>query len=220
VGLIVPQAEGQSWFLLFEYKPIGYVPDTEKDSLDADAILTSIREGTEESNKIRIEQGIAPLHIVGWHEQPHYDEQSHNLAWTILGESVEEGQTRQVINHNIRLLGRTGYMSVVLVAAPEDLTGLLPEVKEIISGFSYKTGKRYAEYVQGDKLAAIGLTALIAGGAGAAAANAGFFKVLAKAGKGIIIAILAVLGAIWRGIKSSFGGSRNEYAGRVERTDA
>lgn len=110
----------------------------------------------------------------------------------------------------IRLLGRTGYMSVVLVADPAELTQVLPEVKQILTGFSYKAGKRYAEYVQGDKLAGIGLTALIAGGAGAAAASTGLFKTLAKAGKGIIIALLAILGAVWRGIKSMFGGSREE----------
>lgn len=210
VGMIVPQAEGQDWFLLFEYNPIGYVPDNEKDSLDADAILTSIREGTEEANKIRSERGVAPLHIIGWQDKPYYDEQTHNLTWTVLADSEENGQAYQIVNHNIRLLGRTGYMSVVLVADPEELSGVLPEVKQILNGFSYKTGKRYAEYIQGDKLAGIGLTALIAGGAGAAAANTGLFKALAKAGKGIVIAILAFLGMVWRGIKSLFGGSREE----------
>lgn len=210
VGMIVPQAEAQNWFLLFEYNPIGYVPDHEKDSLDADAILASIREGTEEANKTRNERGIAPLHIIGWQDKPYYDEQTHNLTWTILADSEEDGQTYQIVNHNIRLLGRTGYMSVVLVADPEELPGLLPEVKQILGGFAYKTGQRYAEYVQGDKLATIGLTALIAGGAGAAAANTGFFKALAKFGKGIVIAIMALLGAVWRGIKSIFGGSREE----------
>ncbi|MEZ4861085.1 MAG: DUF2167 domain-containing protein [Caldilineaceae bacterium] len=218
VGMIVPRAEGQDWFLLFEHKPIGYVPDKEKDQLDADAILTSIKEGTKESNKIRAERGIAPLHIIGWYEEPHYDEQSHNLTWTILADSEEEGKTYQLVNYNTRLLGRTGYMSVVLVADPEELKGLLPEVHEILGGFSYKQGKRYAEYVQGDKLAQIGLTALIAGGAGAAVVQTGLLKTLAKFGKALILGILAVLGAIWHGIKSLFGG-KDKYAVDPQQTN-
>lgn len=62
LGMIVSNAENEDWFLLFEYEPSGYIPDDEKDQLDADAILASIREGTEESNKTRAERGIAPLH--------------------------------------------------------------------------------------------------------------------------------------------------------------
>jgi uncharacterized membrane-anchored protein len=205
VGMIVPKAEGANWFIIFEFDPIGYVRDDEKDNIDAAAILQSVQSGTEEANKIRVKNGFPPLTVIGWHEAPHYEETSHNLAWTLLAE--EGGDGRQVVNYNVRLLGRTGYMSVVLVTDPATLDTVKPEVEKILAGFSYKPGKRYAEYIAGDKVATYGLTALIAGGAGAAATKAGFFKSIAKFGKLIFLAIVAFFGAMSRALKGFFGRS-------------
>ena len=72
-------------------------------------------------------------------------------------------------------------------------------MEAVIGAFTYKLGKRYAEWVPGDKVAEYGLTALVAAGAGAAAVKLGFFAVLgkffAKSAKLVIIA-LAGLGGI------------------------
>ncbi len=201
IGLIMPGDEERSWFLLFEYDPIGYIKDDDKDDIDANALLESIRAGTEEANKQREEMGISPLHIVGWYEEPHYDTASNNLVWAILGED-DEGQ---VVNYNTRLLGRYGYTSVVLVTEPEALDADKNEVAEIMSSFSYKQGKKYSEFKEGDKVAAIGLTALIAGGAGAAAAKFGLFKFLAKAWKAVAAGAVALFAAIGGFLKKLFG---------------
>ena len=83
-----------------------------------------------------------------------------------------------------------------------------PEVDEIISNFSYKKGKSYAEYVQGDKVAKYGLTALIAGGAAATASKFGLFKILAKAWKLVIIAVIGFFAALKNKIKSLFSGKQ------------
>lgn len=95
-------------------------------------------------------------------------------------------------------------MSAVLVADSEQLTVLKPELAGIISSFSYKKGSRYAEFVQGDKLAKIGLAALIAGGAGAVAVKLGLFQALAKFWKVLVVGILAFFGAIWKVLKGLF----------------
>jgi uncharacterized membrane-anchored protein len=203
LGIIVPTDESANWFLILEYASVGYIKDDEKDSIDADALLASIRENTEQANELREEQGVAPIHVIGWYEKPHYDDQSHNLVWTILGES--EGE--RVANYNVRLLGRSGYTSVVLVTDEATLDQYKPEVEHILAAFSYKSGKTYAEYREGDKVAKYGLTALVAGGAGAAMAKTGLFKVLAKYVKFVILAIIAFLGALWKKIKSIFSGS-------------
>ncbi len=194
-GFLAPTAEDQNWFIVFEYDPIGYVPDDEKDELDADAILASIRQGTEEANELRREQGVEAIHVKGWYEVPHYDEVSHNLVWAILGEG-DEG--RQVVNYNIRLLGRYGYTSATLVGAPEEFEAFKGVLTDIVSTFRYKTGKDYLSFVQGDKVAKYGLTALVAGGVGAAAAKTGLFKILAKGGKAIFVAIFAAVGGAWK----------------------
>ncbi len=199
VGLIASK-EGENWFIVFEYDSIGYVKDDEKESIDSDALLKTIKEATDYANKQRAQKGFAPLNVVGWYEKPHYDVESHNLVWALLGESENE----QIVNYNTRLLGRYGYMSIVLVTDPETLDSLKSTLTQIVENFSYKEGKSYAAYVQGDKIAKYGLIALVAGGAGATAAKFGFFKFLAKGGKAIILAIIVFLGAAWAKIKSFF----------------
>jgi len=173
VGLVAPKEESKLWFVVFEYDPIGYVSDEEKDTLDSQAILESIKQGTEEANKIRIKQGVSPMNVIGWYEEPHYDVDSHNLVWAVLGEEEEAGTKFRTVNYNTRLLGRHGVMAVVLVTDPATLDSDKPEVEDLIAHFSWKAGKSYAEWVAGDKVAEIGLTALVAGGAGAVLAKTG-----------------------------------------------
>ena len=208
VGLVIPKNREAGWFIVFEYRPVGYVRDTEKDSIDSDAILKSIKAGTEKANKVREEKGFAPLNVIGWHENPHYDTQSHNLVWALLAESKDG----QVVNYNVRLLGRHGFMSTVLVTDPSTLAACKPEVDSIIKNFSYKSGKSYAEFVKGDKVAQYGLTALIAGGAGAAAVKFGFLKILAKFWKIVAVAIIGFFGVLWRIIKTILGRGDSEIS--------
>lgn len=205
IGLVAPSSEGESWLLVFKFLDVGYVKDDEKDKIDADALLTSIREGTEEANKERQSRGIPGLHVTGWKQKPTYDSKTHNFTWALLAKS-DDGT--EVVNYNIRILGREGYMSVTLADAPENLEVSKPVVERILSKFSFKSGKTYAEFRQGDKVAQYGLAALVAAGAGAAAVKLGLFavvgKFLAKAWKLVIIGIAAV-GA---GLKRLFGGGR------------
>lgn len=204
VGLIIPKSTGLNWFVVFEYFPVGYIKDEDKDNIDADAILKSLKEGTEASNKFRKERGIPPIHVTGWYLEPYYDTSTNNLTWSTLlaSEGSEEGV--ETVNHNIRLLGRHGYMSVVLVADRATLDTFKPEVDTLISNFSFAKGKSYAEWVKGDKVAKYGLTALIAGGAATVAAKTGFLKILAKYAKIILIAVIGFFAALWGRIKSLF----------------
>jgi len=201
VGMIIPNSEEGDWFIVFEYSDVGYVRDDDRDEIDAAAILESYREGTEAANTTREQMGALPIHVKGWYEEPHYDPLTNNLTWAMLLEDEEKMQT---VNYNVRTLGRGGYMSAVLVADPDRLTALKPEVVGVLSNLSYKPGNRYSEFVQGDKLAQMGLTALIAGGAGAAAVKLGLFQALAKFWKAIVVGILAFFGGIWRFLKGMF----------------
>jgi uncharacterized membrane-anchored protein len=204
VGLIIPRTPDANWFVVFEYFPVGYIRDKDKDAIDADAILKSLKEGTEASNKFRTERGIPPIHVTGWYQEPFYDASTNNLTWSTLLVSEGDENGMATVNHNIRLLGRHGYMSVVLVTDRATLDALKPEVDSLISNFSFAKGKRYAEWVKGDKVAKYGLTALIAGGAATVAAKTGILKLLAKYAKIILIAVIGFLAALWGRIKSLF----------------
>jgi uncharacterized membrane-anchored protein len=199
LGVVAP-TEGFDWFVVFEFDDVGYVKDDEKDALDAEALLASIRKGAEHGNKLRRERGWAPLEIVGWQKPPFYDPRTNNLRWAILGSSEGSG----VVNYSTRLLGRGGVMEADLVLDPAALDGALPRFDTLLDGFSFKPGQRYAEFRSGDKVAAYGLTALVAGGAGAAAAKSGL---LGKLWKGIVLAVVGAAAALRRFFARLFGRS-------------
>jgi len=196
MGFIAPA--GLDWFVVFEFDDVGYVRDDEKNSLDAVSMLESIKKGTEAANEERRQRGWPIMTIVGWEQKPHYNESTHNLEWAIRGES--EGKL--VVNFNTRLLGRRGVMRVTLVTDPTRLSTILPKYKDVLAGFDYTRGEKYAEFRQGDKVAKYGLAALVTGGAAAVAVKTGMFKWIWK---GLVAGFLALLAFI----KSLFSRKKN-----------
>src|SRR6185312_3997371 len=192
VGWLIPT--NAEWSVMFEFNDVGYVKDDEKDKLDADKLLASIKAGNDEANKEREKAGRPRVEVVGWDIPPHYNEETHNLEWAIRG-SVEG---EPLLNYNTRLLGRRGIMEVVLIADTNNVAEALPQFKNVLAGYSFQTGQSYAEYRQGDKVAKYGLTALVVGGAAVGAAKLGLLTpiilVLKKAWKLVIIAFAAVVG--------------------------
>lgn len=186
--------ETNVWFVVFSFSRSGYVRDDDRDRLDADALLASIREGTAESNKERVKRGWDTLAIGGWVTPPFYDPKTNNLTWALFTLNAD-GSTG--LNHSVRLLGRNGVMHVDLVAEPSQLERLLPTFTSLVSSFEYLPGQRYSEWRSGDKVATYGLTALVAGGAGAVAAQTGLLAKLWKLVVGAIVALFAGLKSFW-----------------------
>lgn len=211
LGVVLRHTENGDWFVVFEFEDSGYVKDDEKDELDADALLSSIRKGTDAANEIRKKNGWSPLNIKGWQSRPFYDQTTNNLTWAIKAESVDG----EVVNHSVRLLGRSGVMHVDLVLDPQLLDYAVPEFNSVLRNYKFSPGHRYSEFRRGDKLAEYGLTALIAGGAGAVAAKTGL---LAKFWKLIVAGILA-LGAMIKKFFSSISNRGVEKAPELPKED-
>lgn len=204
IGLVGPA--DNRWLVLFEYDDVGYVKDDEKDDLDAEELLDSIKEGTAAFNEERTRAGVPPLNILGWEQKPAYNEAAHALEWCVRAESGGEAS----MNFNTRLLGRRGVVSVTLMFGGDvQLAQVLPEFRTFLTGFSFKSGETYAEYREGDKLAEYGLAALVAGGGVALAAKSGLLAklglIFAKGGKAVVIGVVAVFGAIASAVKRLFG---------------
>jgi len=190
-GMLAP--EDLSWFVIMEYDASGYVADTDKDKLDADAIISQIKEGQEQANEVRKERGLEMLTIGGWAVPPQYIDKTNNLEWglRVLGESGGES-----VNYLTKLLGRKGVMSVTLLCGPDELQSVLPVYQNLLNGFAFNPGQTYGEYVKGDKLADYTLAGLITAGAGFAAVKSGLLGKLgmlfAKLGKGAILIVVAI----------------------------
>lgn len=193
-----PLPDKDYWFAIFSYDDTGHVDDSERDSIDADALMKSLKEGNRRGNEERKRRGWQPLDLTGWHQQPYYDLSTNNLTWST--EVSSEGT--KGINHSVRLLGRTGTMSVQLVAGASSIDLATTEFNDVLRAYSYNPGKRYAEFRQGDKLAGYGLTALIAGGVGAAAVKTGMLQKLWKL---IVILVVGVAGALRKFFSALFG---------------
>ena len=201
VGVLLCQAAtGDSyWFVVFSYDASGLVRDDEKSSLDQAAILKTIQRGTEAGNEERRRRGWDELEVLGWQRPPYYDAVTHNLTWATRVRT--KSSPDESVNHSVRILGRGGVMHADLVADPVELAAAVAAFNGVLTGYEYVPGQRYAEWRSGDKVAEYGLTALIAGGAGAAAVKLGLFGKLWKLLLGVLIAlkklvIVAILGVV------------------------
>lgn len=192
---------GGNWWAAMSYRDVGHVNDDEK--LDPDALLKAMQENDEAGNAERKKLNITQLHTDGWIVQPHYDNVTKYLEWGVKLHSDDSPQP--IVNYSVRLLGRTGYQTVVLVSTPETLQRDIGELKTMLQSFSFNSGSKYSEFKPGDHVAEIGLGALVLGGAAAAAVKSGFWKTLLvalaagwKLVAGVVVALLAGIGRLFK----------------------
>jgi len=208
IGVVFPKDEAQSWTVYFEYEESGHIKDDEKAEIDADALLKSYKEGTEEMNK-----EVSPenqLFVDKWDVAPFYDNDLHSLSWSLL---AHDYQNNDVINYNVRILTREGNISAILVSDPANLEADRKVFNDmILSQFQLKQGQRYEDFdSKTDKEAEFGLTGLILGGAGLAVAKkAGLFAVLIPLLKKFGIVFVIVGGAIFGFIRRRIGSKKEQ----------
>lgn len=206
LGAMEPLSENEDWTLVFQFSDIGYVDDSDRDSLDADELMSSFKAGIPSGNAERRRLGLEEMDDMSWQEQPFYDPETNNLTWAL----KLDFPTGSSINYDIRMLGRKGVMEVTLIGDPATYAQAVPTVKNILTGYQFTTGNKYAEWKQGDKIAAVGLAGLVAGGATIAAAKTGLLAklgvLIAKGGKAIIVGIVVFFGAIGSFFKKLLGG--------------
>jgi uncharacterized membrane-anchored protein len=205
VGTVFPEDEKANWFVVVRFEKSGYVEDGDARDWDADELLRSLKQGTEEANKERVTRGIPPMEIVGWVEAPHYDATTHRLIWSASTQDKgAPGDAEKGINYNTYALGREGYISMNLVTDLPSVEAQKPVARRLLAALEYNEGKRYSDFnAPTDKVAAYGLAALVAGVSakklgllaviGAFAAK--FFKVIVLAG----IAAGAAIGKLIKG---------------------
>jgi uncharacterized membrane-anchored protein len=197
------------WVVFFQFSDVGYVKDDDKDKLTAkaDELLDSYKKGTAEDIKRRKAAGEPTINIIGWLQEPKYDTATHNLTWAIRATSAGE----EFLNYNTRLLGRKGVMEVILVCDSAQLQKILPEFNQLLTKHQFSAGESYAEYKQGDKIAAYGLAALVAGGAAVGAVKLGLFAGLLaflKKGWKLVILGVAAIGVAIKKVIDKITGNR------------
>ena len=218
LGTIIPVETKESsssdsndfWFVIFEFNEVGYVKDDDRDKLNADALLKSIKENTEESNTERTKRGWPAYHVESWYRPPFYDTATNNLTWAMEGYSQSDSKRERSVNYSVRILGRRGTMNVDLVLGPDQVDGVLPKFNALLPGYSFLPGSSYSEFRAGDKVAEYGLATLVAGGATAIAAKTGLLAKLWKLIAVGIAALVAFLKRAWNYLKRLMSGKASE----------
>ncbi|MGN6358003.1 MAG: DUF2167 domain-containing protein [Novosphingobium sp.] len=204
IGLIVPTAKGQDWFVDVEWIDEGYVKDGDAKEWEPDTMLEGMREGTAEQNTERVAKGIPAMQIVGWIEPPTYDGQGHKLVWSLAARDEGAAANQpQTVNYNTFALGRNGYVSLGLVTSSTAIASDKAVVHSLLASLEFKGGKRYEDFNEStDKVAAYGLAGLVGA---VAIKKMGLFAALGvlllKVWKLLLVAVIAG----WAAIKRFFG---------------
>lgn len=181
-----------SWAVDLVYVDSGYIKDDDAKEWDTESMLSELKAGNEEQNKVRQSKGMAEIETRGWIEKPQYDAATHRLIWSI--DVYEKGgkDTNPAVNYNTFQLGRKGYINLTLVTDLSKIEQLKPVARELLGNIEFNQGLRYADFnAKTDKVAEYGLAALVGG---VAAKKLGLLAVigafLAKFGKIIAVAAL------------------------------
>lgn len=212
LGLLLPENQGvlsqKGYVFNIQYDEIGYVEDKDADDIDYDELLTQIKEDTKEENIERKKEGYEPITIVGWASTPFYDKEKKILHWA---KEIKFGSEAQnTLNYNIRILGRKGVLVLNAIAGTSELPLVQKDINKVIDIVSFNKGYTYAEFDSSiDNVAAWTIGGLVAG---KVLTKVGFFAILAKFGKIIVITLIGLFGAFKNKIMNLFSKKENDAA--------
>jgi uncharacterized membrane-anchored protein len=200
LGMLFPATVGPldtAGILAFDlsWDEMGYVKDDDADDIDYADLLKDLQKDAEEGSKQRLEQGYDAVKIIGWASTPYYDKEHKVLHWAKEIQFGEAGGDH-TLNYDVRVLGRKGVLSMNAIAGMEQLDVVKAGIPGIIGGVAFAEGQRYADFDSNvDDVAAWTIGGLVAG---KVLAKAGFFAILLKFIKPILLVLAAVGGGIWR----------------------
>ena len=162
-GLVVSKNDKVPWVVDVDWTKEGYVRDGDAKDWQPDALLQSLKDGTEQDNAARLARGLPALDVTGWVEQPAYDAKNHRLVWSLsLRDRGSPANEPQTINYNTYALGRDGYFSLDLITGSDTIATDKQVARNLLATLNYVPGKRYQDFRSStDKVAAYGLAALI-----------------------------------------------------------
>lgn len=193
------------WGAVITYKDTGHVSDEDANTQDYSKVLSDMQQGEAENNEARKKQGYPTMSLVGWAQAPSYDKASHSLIWA--RELANEGEPEHGLNYDVRLLGRTGVLSLNMVSGMNSLADVRTAAQQFGKSVTFEPGSTYADFnASTDKAAEYGLAGLVAGGGALVVAQKlGLFALILKFGKLIILGLVGAGAAVMGFIRKMFG---------------
>jgi uncharacterized membrane-anchored protein len=198
LGLLFPVSSGATdpggYAFIIKYEDIGYVKDEDADKINYDDLLKELKESGIKENEERRRLNLNTMDLVDWAEKPHYDKNKKVLYWA--KEFVVPGADFHTLNYDIRILGRKGVLTLQAVSAMDQLDSVNNHINEVLTMVSFNEGHKYSNFnSKTDQVAAWTIGGLVAG---KVLAKVGFFAVILKFLKFIIIGLGVAGGAVWR----------------------
>jgi uncharacterized membrane-anchored protein len=225
LGLLFPKDSGPlddgGYAITVAYEDDGYVKDDDADTINYDDLLKKMQASVHDANDERVKEGYQPMELIGWAQPPHYDKATHKLYWAKQYKVGNEPGPGNVLNYDLRILGRHGTLVLTVLGDMQALPEINNDVPGILAMVDFQPGNTYAEFdPKIDKVAEYGLAGLIFAGAAAGAVKlglfAGLFKwifaaalALKKALIVIVIAIVAGVKKLWSKISGKSSTPRN-----------
>ncbi len=212
LGSILPEnktvIDSDCWMFVINYVEDGFVKDGDADEINYDDLLKDMKEEITAANADRTAQGFPSIQLMGWASKPFYDKNLKVLHWA---KELKFGKDEtNTLNYDLRVLGRKGMYNISAVAGMAQLNDVKKSIPLIINSVQYKAGFKYSDFDEdNDHVAEWTIGGLIAG---KVLAKVGFFAILAKFGKFIVIGLIAGFGVI----KKFFFGNKEQQVTRPE----
>jgi len=206
LGSLVPDGKGvthnNSWMFVISYQGDGYVKDDDAGDIDYDDLLKTMKEDVAAENEERKKGGYSEVELIGWASKPYYDNTLKVLHWA---KELEFGHDKNhTLNYDLRVLGRKGMYNISAVAGINQLAEVKASIPGIIKSVEFNDGNKYLDFdADTDTVAAWTIGGLVAG---KVLAKVGFFAILAKFGKFIVIGVIAA----FAGIKKFLFGNKDQ----------
>lgn len=176
------------------YEESGYVNDRDADAIDYDAKLRGMIHDDSLANASRRAQGYGGLQLIGWASPPHYDKQRKVLHWA--KEMVSDESEHNVLNYNIRILGRHGVLVINAISTMDHLGEVEAELPAVFGMASFNDGFRHDQYDPAvDGASSKGLAGLLDGKEQEQVKAV--FKTIALLAAAGFIGLLLLLVAVW-----------------------
>lgn len=210
LGSLVPDGKGvthtDSWMFVISYQGDGYVKDDDAGDIDYDDLLKTMKEDVATANVERKNAGYPEVQLIGWASKPFYDNNLKVLHWA---KELQFGADKNhTLNYDLRVLGRKGMYNISAVAGVDQLEEVKASIPGIIKSVEFNDGHKYLDFdADTDTVAAWTIGGLVAG---KVLAKVGFFAILAKFGKFIVIGIIAA----FAGIKKFLFGNKDQVVAK------
>lgn len=209
LGLLLPDNQGilsqNGYVFNIQYDEIGHVEDDDADDINYDDLLTEMQKETVEENKERQKAGYEPVKIVGWAAKPFYDKDRKILHWA---KEIKFGTSpTNTLNYNVRVLGRKGVLVLNAIATENELPLVQKDINKVLDIVQFNDGYKYDDFDSSvDDVAAWTIGGLVAG---KVLAKVGFFAIIAKFGKLIILGLLGFFSAFKNKVRGWFSKDKN-----------